>query len=275
MCRISQAFSQHYLTPSQCTFYAWLRLFSIHTFPFIRSFFKTLEHTNPVLPSILVTATKYQADRLRQHVMAELVQRFPSQLEQFQDMDPNDSLFLSERDLWSFVTATVKAARASNATILLPAALLEACKCPAEYILADSGLDAADCLTILSGRDKLSDLARKKSLSAAFDAHPMLKCKAESPHNCGRVWSNIRTRCVHASNFFDPFFSYNSSTTHMPDNPSSFFFIARLCAECEKTCRSSHKSGTNEVWTVLPSVFGLPEWSQLSTGDSDGRQTQT
>lgn len=68
-------------------------------------------------------------------------------------------------------------------------------------ILARGALDTLNRNVTLSGRDKLSDLARKQSFSTAF-SHTCSSAK------CLEKWYTIRKAVVLAVNFFDSFFFF-------------------------------------------------------------------
>lgn len=40
-----------------------------------------------------------------------------------------------------------------------------------------------------------------------------------------------------------------------------------LCESCANVAKTSHQDSRRNVWKLLPSFFGLPEWGELSKSD--------
>ena len=112
-------------------------------------------------------------------------------------------------------------------------------------ILARGALDTLNRNVTLSGRDKLSDLARKQSFSTAF-SHTCSSAK------CLEKWYPIRKAVVLAVNFFDSFYVFSPRPSY-----------DQVCHLANVEFNKDTTSRTEGIWTGLPATFELPPWADL------------
>lgn len=226
-----------------------------------RSFFKQ----QPPYPNFEALAAcvrlghKYQMSQLLGHAIDYLQDHFTHKFDRWETH--THWLPLGSGFNWSHAIGVVNLARLTGETRMLPTAL---------WLCTMLGADATKGMTYSDGEvERLSPedlglciegsrkLVQQTFLMVMRYFSPPLadSCKAASCKCAGLdVLATVSTMVVSAKKSPNPLLAYTAETMGV--------FLKGLCAGCVATVRERQKTGRREVWTSLPSQFGLsvPGW---------------
>jgi hypothetical protein len=211
------------------------------------------------LDGVLRMSTKYGFSRLRAVIIKALAAYWPSTLVGFDRSIPTH---VNQQ----YAMAILVLARETDAHQLIPCAF---------YMMASSApqflslrlrstlclLSADDLRRMLLGRDRLMT-AFRTSLCPFFYRPEGEHRKPLTP-GCETQWGqcrksfNITKRLMHRSQL--QFHTLNSLSW----KATLASGLGSLCNKCKSHCYDQFNKGRAEVWTALPSYFGLEPWDKL------------
>lgn len=220
--------------------------------------------------SLLTITTKYQAQRLRQRVMAPLSLAFPDTLAGYRIAVKESAgihSFLNKGPSswgWDERTAIANAARRSGTSILLPAFLLSSCLRNLDDILQSHGLGEVNRDAIITAIPKLSVAAREGVHAALFSSDRDLSPNCAQPVKCYQARHARTTEIEERPNVFNPFHK-----RAMPSVPER-----RLCEVCAMRIADSEAKMLVE-WERLPGMFGLGSWDALRKAEKNAAAAES
>ncbi|CAL1711856.1 unnamed protein product [Somion occarium] len=202
---------------------------------------------------------KYMARAIRTKAYGFLQLQFPSQYELF--LERYEGGVYTSLSLDSLVRAA-NAAREANALIILPSILFLLCTRTMDDVLKyafPSGgaivLSPPNLIAILKGRSRISLFARKHIYSFAFLNKEVLGCQAS--YDCRSLNGLWAETAEQAEGWIDPF-------ERLPEQRGLRLIRNARCAICRTKAGEEMVEGRDKIWHVMPGMFDLPDWKELS-----------
>ena len=219
----------------------------------------------------LSLAHKYQIEDVLEDSRAELKRYFPNNLAAWKTRctyGPDSNAIVA-----------VNVARRTNTLSVLPAALYACCQLPVDYLLGDDDSQGApaklfqpDLVRCFEARRRLcAEHIRAFEVDMCSTLPDNRACK--SPESCSGVLSSARSEFrpqVLGPWFGDvlnfPWHQFFAQLYYGTTNA----FLGRsdplrigLCGSCAKRMQNRERMLTESLWTKLPSLLGLGDWSRL------------
>lgn len=153
----------------------------------------------------------------------------------------------------SEIVRIIPLARETNVPMVLPWAFYLCTHISVNEIMTNSVLSWRDKALCLAGKERLWEaqktlthefLMQFKSISGCTSA-----CQARFP--CGITWKQTEVLRL---------------TPHPLEYKDWGTFQSQLCQKCLSAIKSQHKEGREKVWEMLPEIFELGTWDQISKG---------
>lgn len=208
-----------------------------------------------MVAAFLRLGTKYEIHDLRAEGLRCLLADYPSTLEQYDELRNEKNwrkLAIEPQVGRSFDIANL--AREAGVLSVLPVVLYSCCRIfDNEGIFEGcqiqdgkyAALSLADQKICIVAKDKLYALQARETFSwlgiGSDDICPDILCKNTRKNVFQAVWYP-KPKCA----ALDP-----------------WIWSTKLCGNCATDARTKHEAGRAEVWSQLPSIFGLPEWEDL------------
>ncbi|KAH8103818.1 hypothetical protein BXZ70DRAFT_665594 [Cristinia sonorae] len=240
----------------------------LHRWSYLSNLFR--DNNVPALLCVLRMSTKYDVTKLRESAIDALRCHYPQDfLKRLSSSPPSTFPFLfpTSRAGASLAISAANVARESNATILLPGALLACCSInPSSliepwqphplrnHIHSDDlpGLAPQNLYTVLKARNEIILFTRRRIFGFAFIPRDIPDCHSPECRKVRSEWA-IKMDQEHPDGWINPF------------SPGSFVssFARFGCVSCLEEAKRTFDIGRRELWDALPGIFGLPGWERL------------
>lgn len=209
--------------------------------------------TMPVVTACYRLGRKYDISHLQAEAHRRLLHEFPSTLDNFNQFWRDGQAI---EGYSGYITDVVDFAREQALLSILPTAFYFSCRFTNEQILRgrerpDSSiarLGPEDQIRCVIGREKLFELQATETFgwltASAIDCNTK-RCAIAKARIMKEIWMPPTT-IVRALNVWSP------------------SWVTDLCHKCEAEAIRKHKEGREKIWSILPSIFGLPSWDDLT-----------
>jgi hypothetical protein len=212
-----------------------------------------------VVATYLRLGTKYQMEEFRTQAVKRLSYEFPATLEELDHMKTYSRIDECASYADEHFTV-INLARSYNLPRVLPWAFAAACELlSVEEILrqtdsAQPYLLREDQQTCLVGWQKLLRKQRVTTFSWLTAGNP----------GCSKMSCKMARHTV----LIDELLPSGNVVPFKPEcHPLAEWeeeWEKGLCASCVTVGRDKHRCGRQKLWDALPSMFGLPEWAELT-----------
>ncbi|KAJ7100443.1 hypothetical protein C8R44DRAFT_843435 [Mycena epipterygia] len=208
--------------------------------------------TFSVIASVLQMSHKYQVDVLRKRALIHLSSVHPTTLN-----DESCSWFLASDTTRLEI---ILLARRTSADWILPLAFYRVC----QNLDADAIIKGIDSLE-LNPSDKVACITAIRYLETTGARKVLQFLHAPLPEGCRSpqicIQLGIETRfTVEWWRDYDPavtFFPFGFCTEDDRDR------LSAVCKPCLTVMKAAHEEAKQSIWDRLPSLFGLPDWTEL------------
>lgn len=197
------------------------------------------------ISGILRVSTKYNIQVLRQKCIFVLQQKFPSTLAGCDGLLASQYQYLS-----SAVVRAIPLARETNVPEILPWAFYIATHISTDELLKDGVLSWRDKTLCLSGKERLWQAQKTLTHSFQFESTRAPQCTLSCTNRLPPAMSWRETEVLRISPH--PLERY---TTWAATN---------MCPKCLAYIEAQHQLGRKRVWEMLPSIFQLGSWGDIS-----------
>lgn len=209
----------------------------------------------PVLAAFLCLGRKYDIRRLHVDARKRLYQHFPVTLK---DDDAVSEWVGLKPESKEYIELVVMARRAGLLSIL-PRVFYDCCRSYPAHVIADNvsapSLPAGDQMACMTGHRAVCLRQAYTTYNWLYNGAPAASCITQDSCNA------VRQR--HLIEWFTPLpepsgldlWKQVSTRFNYPD--------VSLCQHCISSAQSQHEVGRVEFWEELPSLFGLPPWTEL------------
>jgi hypothetical protein len=227
--------------------------------------FDTIPLPLDVVALYLRLGTKYDMAKFRKKAVELLAYEFPATLEEFDMIDhyskieecssPAEELFI-----------VIELAHKHNLPRVLPWAYTAVCQNLFEEIFESIGsaqlsLSPKDQQKCVFGWRALIRMQRRTTFAWLTASN-----KTYSP--CRREFCRDGRQDILMDNFYpseDPSGRLQPSHSEcIPLEEWNQKWEDRMCEHCIKVAKGLHQDGRQKMWDALPSIFGLPEWAELT-----------
>lgn len=208
----------------------------------------------PVVEGILRLALKYDVQYLKRRALSHLLSTFPMSLSAWKNREQTRTI--PPVDNTPF--AAFRIAKSFDLDWLLPAILYCISSHPFEKTLdfttfqdAKVALTWADKRMCIVGRGKLLMLQSQNALAMTKNADSPV------PDCTGSSCASTRLRCADILSGWD----MAGFLDYFEDNAN--VYSHEFCSVCRTSFREMCATASQQMWTELPAMFGLPRWDEL------------
>ncbi|KLO16678.1 hypothetical protein SCHPADRAFT_994958 [Schizopora paradoxa] len=212
--------------------------------------------------ALLYLSTKYDFKAIRKNVIMQISRLHPMALSDYLPLlEKRESQFQMEQSSTCLITL-LAAAFKSNADVLLPTLYFRCSDLKMKTILDESDSLPQECLRVLLiGRDLLREAITERVTelpnTLRNEAHDGFE---DAKKKC--LWSK-GVPCVSTASY--AFFSEFCFTCfYLPTGAGLVkVYLDPMCADCSAFTAKVLEEMREEIWALVPSIFGCPEWSVL------------
>ncbi|KAJ7100401.1 hypothetical protein C8R44DRAFT_641926 [Mycena epipterygia] len=218
--------------------------------------------TFSVIASVLRMSHKYQVDVLRKRALIHLSSIHPTTLTEWESMDPTSCSWFPKID--AAYLEIILLARQTSAHWILPTAFYRICEnAHLDSLLIGRNsleLSPSDKVACVSAIRWLETTGARKVLDFLHNPYAPLNKDCRSPQSCAqrRVKTRLIVECWRdydpEEDVFFPLDLWAENDWHRVD---------AVCSPCLTAMKTAHEEAKNAVWNRLPSLFGLPDWTEL------------
>jgi len=194
---------------------------------------------------ILRISTKYHMTQLRGKCIGIIQEKFPSTLAGCDSVLSKEIKYNPTE-----IVRVIPLAREANVPLVLPWAFYLCTHISVDDILSNTVLSWRDKALCLAGKERLWEMQKNKTHRFLFEFNPSVQCSS----GCSlRHYTTLDWRGAEALRIGPhPLEEYTD------------WKAFKICGKCLDMMVGQHKEGRQKVWDLLPSLFQLGTWEQIS-----------
>ncbi|KZP04394.1 hypothetical protein FIBSPDRAFT_405005 [Athelia psychrophila] len=211
----------------------------------------------PVLVAFLCLGRKYDIQSLHIDARKRLYRRFPATLEDDDAVRYSEWVGLKPTETGTRYIELVTLARRAELLSILPHVLYRCCQLYPEIItdnISAPALPPGDQMACMTGHRAACISQAHTTYGWLYNGAPAASCITQNKCSAARQRYLLE--------WFTPVPS-PSGLDLWSQVCGSFYSDMALCKHCVASAQSQHEVGRANFWEQLPSLFGLPPWTEL------------